>query len=459
MGISSLGVGSSILTQDVLDQLRKADEAQRITPITLNLANENDKKSSLEVLDASMTNFRDAINEMKSTTLYDQRAVTVSGTSVEMSAAGGSDVQEFTLDVTQLATKQIEESGSFGASTDTVATAAGSMNLNIDGQDFTINYDATTTLDDLKKSINDIAGDKVNASVVQVASGDYRMFLNSVDTGSTQDITITDTSGNLSGTQMTSDLTAIQTGVDAEFTYNGQAITRTSNNITDLVSGYDLTLKEVGSSTVKVEQNRDEIMSRVDSFVEKYNSIINELQKQTKSSTDSSERGIFSGESTIKSMEGAIRDMISTVSDAGGTMADYGFSIDRDGVMSVDKTTLNTKLDDNAANVEAFFAGGDFTNADGSTTAVNGAFKNFYDVVNGYTKVNGNLDLVKNNISETISSLEDRKTSETERLDDKYAILKKQYTAYDAVISKLNNSSALLSQLISSQSSSSSSSN
>lgn len=455
MGISSLGVGSSILTQDVLDQLRKADEAQRITPITLNLANENDKKSSLEVLDASMTNFRDAINEMKSTTLYDQRAVTVSGTSVEMSAAGGSDVQEFTLDVTQLATKQIEESGSFGASTDTVATAAGSMNLNIDGQDFTINYDATTTLDDLKKSINDIAGDKVNASVVQVASGDYRMFLNSVDTGSTQDITITDTSGNLSGTQMTSDLTAIQTGVDAEFTYNGQAITRTSNNITDLVSGYDLTLKEVGSSTVKVEQNRDEIMSRVDSFVEKYNSIISELQKQTKSSTDSSERGIFSGESTIKSMEGAIRDMISTVSDAGGTMADYGFSIDRDGVMSVDKTTLNTKLDDNAANVEAFFAGGDFTNADGSTTAVNGAFNNFYDVVNGYTKVNGNLDLVKNNISETISSLEDRKTSETERLDDKYAILKKQYAAYDAVISKLNNSSALLSQLISSQNSSS----
>ena len=44
MGISSLGVGSSILTQDILDQLREADESGKITPITLSIANENDKK-------------------------------------------------------------------------------------------------------------------------------------------------------------------------------------------------------------------------------------------------------------------------------------------------------------------------------------------------------------------------------------------------------------------------------
>ena len=49
MGISSLGVGNNILTQDVIDQLRKADEAGRIQPITLELANENDKQEIREV--------------------------------------------------------------------------------------------------------------------------------------------------------------------------------------------------------------------------------------------------------------------------------------------------------------------------------------------------------------------------------------------------------------------------
>ena len=162
MGISSLGAGSSILTQDVLDQLREADDAKYVTPIELEIVNEGDKKDALEIIDASMTNLIDSIDVIKSHSLFDERSAQVTtGTSVEVSAAANTDIQDFTLDVVNLATKQIEESGAFTASTETIANDVGSMNLNIDGQDFTIDYDATTTLDDLKKSINDVAGDKV----------------------------------------------------------------------------------------------------------------------------------------------------------------------------------------------------------------------------------------------------------------------------------------------------------
>ena len=46
MGISSLGTGSGILTQDVLDQLREADDASRIRPIDLDITNDKDKKNN-----------------------------------------------------------------------------------------------------------------------------------------------------------------------------------------------------------------------------------------------------------------------------------------------------------------------------------------------------------------------------------------------------------------------------
>ncbi len=447
MGISALGTGSSILTQDLLDKLKEADKAAQVTPIELEIANEKDKKAEYDVIDANMTNLSDAIIALKTPALFDERTTSVSGTSVEVTASANSDLQDFTLDVTQLATKQIEESGSFGATTDTIATAAGNINLNIDGVDFTIDYDATTTLDDLKKSINDVAGDKVSATIVQVASGDYRLFLNSVDTGSTQDITLTDNSGNLSGTQLTADMTAVQTGVDAEFTFNGQAITRTSNNITDLITGYDITLKELGTSQVSVTQNRDNIFEKIDGFIEKYNATISELSRATKNSTDAEERGIFSGESTMKSMQSALRSMLDNAGSEVGNLYEYGFDVDKDGRLSIDKTTFNAKMDENPANVEVFFSGGDFTNADGSTTAVNGAFNDIFTLVDEYTKFNGMLDQYKSYLDDGVSSLEDRKLSATERLDAKYEILQRQFAAFDAMIAKLNNASSMFTDM------------
>jgi len=451
MAISSLGVGSNILTQDVLDQLRAADEASIIQPITLNIADENDKKDALAVIDASMTNLIDSITAIKSQALFDERATTVTGTSVAVTAAANSDIQTFTLDVANLATKQIEQSGAFTASTDTVATAAGSMNLNIDGLDFAINYDATTTLNDLKNSINSVAGTKVDATIVQINATDFRLFVSSVDTGTTQNITMTDTTGGLADTRLTTGMTAIQTGVDANFTFNGQAVTRSSNNITDLITGLDITLKEVGSSTVDVAQNRDGITTKIDSFVEKYNAAIAELDKMTKSTTDSADRGIFSGESTIKNMKRTLQDMISNVGGGVGSMLDYGFDIDVDGVMTFDKVAFNTQMDANPTNVEAFLVGGTFTNPDLTTTAVTGAFNEIATTVETYTKYNATLDQFKDSITQTISSLEDRKTSATERLDARYEILKKQFTAYDLMISKFNSASSMFTQMANAQ--------
>ncbi|EDZ63526.1 flagellar hook-associated protein FliD [Sulfurimonas gotlandica GD1] len=452
MGISSVGVGSSILTQDVLDQLRAADEGGQITPITLSLANEGDKKDALALIDASMTNLIDSINEIKSQSLYDERKTTLTGSSVAVTAAANSDIQDFTLNVTTLATKQIEQSGSFGSEDDLVSGGAGQINLNIDGQDFAIDYTATTTLKELKNLINDVAGDKVDATVVQIGASDFRLFISSADTGTTQNITITDVTGTIDSKLSTDfDAVAIQSGVNAAFTFNGQAISRTSNQVDDLITGLKITLQATGSTDVSVQQDRENILSKFDSFVEKYNATITELDKMTKPSTDSDERGIFSGESTIKNMKRAIEDMIGSIGGGVGSLLDYGFDVDKSGTMTLDKTVLETKMDENSSNVEIFFAGGDFDNGDGTTTTVDGAFTEFSAKVEEYTKYNATLDQFKDSISETISSLEDRKAKATERLDAKYEILKKQFIAYDLMISRINSASSMFVQMANAQ--------
>jgi len=485
MGISSLGLGSNILTQDVLDQLREADEAGQIKPVTLDIANEGDKKDALELIDASMANLIDSINEIKSHGLFDERNAEVTGTAVEVSAVANSDVQDFTLKVENLATKQIEQSGSFSSKNSSIADSKGTLNLNIDGEDFTIDYDENTTLKDLKKTINDTAGDKVDATIVQIGPEDFRLFISSVETGSNQNITLTDTteeisdkddkaskatkvsknsgkdSGKDSGNESSSglkdgvlsklttafDLDATQKGIDANFKFNGESISRASNSVTDLVSGLDITLKEVGSSNVSITQDRETIMEKIDSFVEKYNSSIVELNKMTKPSIDNETRGIFSGESTIKGMKNSIQDMILTIGGGVSYMSDFGFDVDKDGKMTVDKDKINDKLDENPANVEAFFAGGTYTNEDGTTTELEGAFSEYSSKIEGYTKYNATLDQLKDSINQSLTSLEERKTTATERLDAKYDILKKQFAAYDAMIAKFNSASSMFTQM------------
>jgi len=463
MGISSVGAGSGVLTQDVLDQLRTAEETTRITPIEFKIANEEDKKAALEVVDAAMENLADSISELTNLTLYNDRTATVSGSSVEVSADNNTDLQDFSIKVTQLATKQIEESGSFTSEDSLVSGSAGQLNLNIDGEDFQIDYEATTTLKELKNLINDVAGDKVDATVAQIGSSDFRLYVSSSDTGATQDITISDLSGTLDS-KLTSGLTEIQGGVNANFEFNGVSVIRTSNEVDDLISGVSLTLKSLDvdpdgilpdtTNNVSIAQDTTSMLERFESFVSQYNAAFSELQKVTKSSIDSDVRGIFSSESTIKSLQNSLQSMIGTIGGGVGSLYDYGIDVDKDGFMTLDTDTLESALKDNPSNTQAFFVGGDYKNSDGSITTVDGAFNELESFSNAYMDYNGLFDQFQNSITDSISSYNDDLVTANEKLDAKFEILKQQYIAYDLIMSEINSASSMFTQLTDAMSSS-----
>ena len=458
MGISSLGVGSNVLTQDVIDQLKAADKSQYVKPITTKISAEKSKAGQLNIINALMHNLTESTGNVSQYGLFDTRSATATGSAVSVTANSGSEIQNFSIDVNTIATKEIEQSGSFSSATSTIASGDGSMKLSVGSKDFNFDYNASTTLTQLKDQINKDAGDTVQASIVQVGSDDFRLFLTATNTGTDHDISIKDNDSDLDNqllekTDDNSDgYTNVQSATDATFKYDGVDVTRKNNSISDLLSGVTIQIKEPGTSDVSIKQDVKGIEDKLDSFVKKFNSAVNQITTMTKSSKDVKERGTFSDDMTIKNMKRTIMNMVGSAGDSvGGRLGDYGFSSNKDGTISLDHSKFEGKLKENPDNVKAFFSGGTFTKADGSTKSIDGAFDQMENTLNRYTSYSGSLNQLKTSYATRLSSLEKEQQQATDRLTAKYNIMAKRFAAYDLMISKINSASSIFTQLANAQ--------
>ncbi|MDK9694282.1 MAG: flagellar filament capping protein FliD [Sulfurimonas sp.] len=456
MGISSLGAGGGVLTQDLLDQLKEADQAQYVTPLDTRKTTETKKQDAFNIINAYMDNVASSLKSLSEYGVFESRIASSSNEdAATVSAAESSDVQDFSIEVINLATKEIEQSGGFAAKTSTISTGSGKLKLTVGSEEFTIDYDAATTLEGLKDLVNNQAGDSVSATIVQIADNDFRLFLSAKESGLGQEISITDVvgEGETLNTSLTSGMTNVQDAVDAQFKYNSLTITRSSNTVDDLLSGVTITLKEAGTTNISVKQDTDKIASKIENFISKYNSALYQVVKDTKSSENADERGVFSGESIMKTMKADMLNMIGAAGGGVGRVQDYGIEINDDGSLKLDKTKLNEMLSQNPANVQAFLAGGTFTNSDGFEVELDGAFVEMEDAIEEYTKYNATLDQYKNLLEDNIENLTEQRTKALARLTSKYEIMAKQFATYDAVITQLNSVSSMFTDLVNAQSS------
>ena len=232
--ISSLGVGSGVLTSDVIDKLKANEQNLTITPIDNKITLNTQKQQALDLLQSLTTSFSSSVYSLQDSSLYQRRTVSGTNSGVSVTAATGVDVQTFSISDTKLATTNVMQSGTFAASTDFVAGGSGTMNLNVNGTDYQIAYDATTTYDDLKTKINDVAGSDVSASILQIGTGSYSLVINSKTTGQDQQISLTDLGsttgpGSLNANLLNDTLTSGAFATKTESITGGTAGTLTLN--------------------------------------------------------------------------------------------------------------------------------------------------------------------------------------------------------------------------------------
>lgn len=92
MGVNSLGIGSGVLTADVLDQLREADNAVIMKPIETKLELANQREEASKLLSGYMTTFKSSTASLGGENLYLGREVTGGDEFVSVSAKAGADL-------------------------------------------------------------------------------------------------------------------------------------------------------------------------------------------------------------------------------------------------------------------------------------------------------------------------------------------------------------------------------
>ena len=204
--ISSLGMGSGVLTSSVIDQLKANDTTLMVTPIQNKITTNTQQQQSMSLLQSLATSFGASVSTLQNASTFQNTTVTGTTSSVNVTADNGVSAQNFTIANTKLATSDVVQSGSFTSSTATIAKGTGSLNMNVNGVNYAIPYTASTTYSDLQTAINDAAGTSVKASILQTGTSAYSLVLNSQSTGAAQQIGITDLSGNLNSTLTTNSL-------------------------------------------------------------------------------------------------------------------------------------------------------------------------------------------------------------------------------------------------------------
>jgi flagellar hook-associated protein 2 len=196
--LGSVGIGSGVLTSDILDQLKENERTLQIDPIDAKIETNSQKTEALELLNSLVSTFQSSASELKDSSLYQKR--TVSGDvedEIEVTARDGVAIQDFSISDVSLAKTNVIQSGSFSSEDSAVASGTGTLKLSIDGEDFEIDYSSDMSYSDLKTKINDVAGDKLTASILQTSDDEYSFVFTSEETGANQQISIVDLDGKL----------------------------------------------------------------------------------------------------------------------------------------------------------------------------------------------------------------------------------------------------------------------
>ncbi len=456
--ISSLGLGSGILTADIIDQLKEADESVIVTPIENKITINNQQQDSQELLTSLMKTFKASASALSYSTIFDNKSVDISG-EAEVVVDAGASIESFILETTTLAKKDITKFGAVASKATDIASADGTLEIKI-GSDsanpdktISIAYTSGMTLSELAQAITDEAGDDVSASILQTGDDAYSLVLSSKSTGEEQTLTISDTSGNLDSALFAAyDATTnptgyekVQTAVDAEFTYNGISMTRSTNEISDLILGVDITLKEEGdSSSVNITQDTEEITGELQQLTDSYNTLMTNLYDMTVVDEETGAEGVFSSDSFVKSISRELSRAITALSGDGDALINYGLDIDRYGTMTFDSTTFEAKLADDPDAVELYFSGG--TDDDGDS--VTGIFETLDDTMNNYTGYGKLLSNFLNDLETQGTNLSDSYAKAVATLENRYEIMTKRFTAYDAIISAINTQYSALEMMI-----------
>ncbi len=254
-------------------------------------------------------------------------------------------------------------SGYLSAITNASDTLSGSLTIQVGtGTAQTITIGSTSnTLSTLAAAINS-AGIGVNASIITDANGS-RLSLVSGTSGAGGNLTVT-SSVTDSTTSTSLGYTTATAGANASLTVDGLSVSATSNTVSTVIPGVTFQLlapSPVTSGTpetvqVQILNNNTAVVSSISQLVSDYNAVISAVNTQETNNASGTAQPLF-GSPTLAMFQEQLLGSINQSNTQGnvGNITQLGISINNDGTLSLDTSTLNSELNQDYSGVISFF--------------------------------------------------------------------------------------------------------
>lgn len=325
-------------------------------------------QSDLKTLYSGLASLSTAVVNSLSTSAFATRAASISSTgdvsassALSMTIKSGAATGDHTLTISQLATAHKVSGTAQSSQTDELGYS-GTFSIGLEGgavSDITIT--STMSLQDVVDAINaQTSTTNVQASIVQVSSTSFQMVLTGTEDAA--DITYSSTSGDdilnkLGVTDSSGNFTdVLQEAQAAEFTLDGIAMTRDTNDISDVLSGVTFSLLQEtpdgATLNISIETDTSQIQSTLETFVTNYNAFRDEVIAQQATTTDGTadSSAVLFGDGTMRNIMDALQNALNTTV-GGMTMADLGLSFNESNELELDTGTLSDILSTNLSGV------------------------------------------------------------------------------------------------------------
>lgn len=455
MAISSLGVGSGLPLDELLSDLRKAENH--------NLVLIQNKQIEAELRLSGYSKLKNALDSLQSSAkilgnadTYGALKVSSSKDSITASASNKAIAGNYDVQVTQLASShRLMLHGQASRTEALSSTTGGTLNITLaNNEQHEINLEGfSNSLEGMVAAINSDSKLGVSATLVNTGDPDtpHHLLITAKDTGTEASISKIEIHGNdelnnvfAFDADAPDDGQFTQTAArNALLNINNIEISSQSNTVENAIEGVTLKLNELtGDSTVNITLTRDDNVASkaIKDFVSSYNALLGTLKDLTSYNVEAKQASALTGDALTRRVQSQVRDALNVFSESGTirNLSQLGITTNpSDGTLSIDDKKLEAALKDNLVDVTQLLSG------------ENGLSNRIVQTTTLYLEKDGFIDNVNESINKNIQQLADQMIRAEERVDQKMENYRRQFSQLDVMVSQMNGISSYLTQQLS----------
>ena len=472
MTIQSLGVGSGLALDDLVQQLLTAERQPKEERLNAKEERIEAEISGLGQIKSKLSDFKDAVDELRSDNGINGREPTITNPSEDddvLSAEASNSALRgsYEIVVEQLAvgSRITTDVGAFSSSSDPVLTSGtGSLTFDVGGsKSFTVNVSAGMSLTALREKINR-ADDNfgVTANIIDTGTGaGPRLVFSSSETGDGNDLVITNDTGaaeldRLSTVGGTNNISAanIESARNAIAYIDGIEVQSSSNEFENTIQNVSFEVNEVSpkdaagdflATKLGIGFDKEGLDKKIRDFVDNYNALIDEIGTLTRYGESELENdGALAGDSLLRGIQSGLASIVgdSVSSSALGGLFQIGIEFDNDGKLEIGNTDfglgsgedrLEDALEDSFDEIAKLFTDPD-----------EGIATRLYEFSKEYTSFSGLISLRERSAKDDRNDLLDERETLELRMLNYEEILRDKYLNLDQTVAQLNQTGAAL---------------